>query len=160
MKKAICVMLAAMLLVLGTACEKQPETEVPFPAQETTQALLESGAFSEQLEQLDLDIAVMLFWLGGDVSEYDGSSVYYSSGATSEIAAVIRVQDEAKVPEVEQALKNWVESQIEAERDYRPAEVPKLEKAIIESRAASVLLVVAADADKAVDAVETVVSVK
>ena len=160
MKKSICVLMAAVLLLAGTACKKEPEKEPSFPAEVTTQALLDSGAFSEQLEELDLDIAVMMFWLNGDVAEYEGSKIYYSTGATSEIAAVISVRDESKVPEVEQALKAWVNSQIEAEKDYRPAEVPKLENAIIEARGFTVLLTVAADWQKAVDAVETVVAEK
>lgn len=157
MKKMLCVLLAAAMLLVGTACEKEPEKEPSFPATLTTQALLDSGAFSEQLEELDLDIALMMFWLSGDVTEYEGSKVYCSTGATSEIAAVISVADESKVPEVEQALKAWVNSQIEAEKDYRPAEVPKLENAIIEARGFTVLLAVAADAEKAIEAVETVV---
>ena len=157
MRKMICALLAVVLLLAGTACEKKPEKEPSFPAEITTRALLESGAFSEPLEELDLDIAVMMFWLKGDVAEYEGSKIYYSTGATAEIAAVISVRDEGKVPEVEQALKAWVNSQIEAEKDYRPAEVPKLENAIIESRGFTVLLVVAADTEKATEAVETVV---
>lgn len=157
MKKTVCFLMAALMLLVGTACEKEPEKEPSFPAEVTTQTLLDSGAYSEQLEELDLDIAVMMFWLNGDVTEYEGSKVFYSTGATSEIAAVISIRDESKVPEVEQALKTWVESQIEAEKDYRPAEVPKLENAIIEARGFTVLLAVANDADKAIEAVETVV---
>ena len=160
MKKIICIMLAAALLFAGVACGKQPEPEASFPAELTTQALLDSGAFSEPLEELDPDIAVMMFWLSGDVAEYEGSKIYYSTGATAEIAAVISVRDEGKVPEVEQALKAWVESQIEAEQDYRPAEVPKLENAIVEARGFTVLLVVANDTNKAVEAVEAVVAEK
>ena len=157
MKKLICGLLAAVLLLAGTACEKAPEKENSFPAEITTGALLDSGAFSEPLEELDLDVAVMMFWLDGDVSEYQGSKIYYSTGATAEIAAVISVRDESRVAQVEQALKTWVTGQIEAETDYRPAEVPKLENAIIESRGSTVLLVVAADRNKAVDAIETAV---
>ena len=160
MKKMVCVLMAVVLLAVGAACGKEPEKEPSFPAEITTQALLDSGAFSEPLEELDLDIAVMMFWLSGDVTQYEGSKVYYSTGATSEIAAVISVADESKVPEVEQALKAWVESQIEAEQDYRPAEVPKLENAIIETRGFTVLLVVANDTNKAVEAVEAVVAEK
>lgn len=157
MKKMVCALMAVVLLLAGTACEKEPEKEPSFPAEVTIQALLDSGAFSEPLEELDLDIAVMMFWLNGDVEEYEGSKIYYSTGATSEIAAVISVRDESKVPEVDAALKAWVNSQIEAEKDYRPDEVPKLENAIIEARGFTVLLVVAADAEKATEAVETVV---
>lgn len=149
MKKLTCGLLAVVLLLVGTACGKEPDNVSSFPAEITTRALLDSGAFSEPLEELETDIAVMMFWLDGDAAEYEGSKIYYSTGATSEIAAVISARDESKVPQVEQALRNWVNSQIEAETDYRPAEVPKLENAIIESRGLTVLLVVAADREKA-----------
>ena len=152
MKRLICAALGCLLLLSGCSMSK-PEKEVSFPASATTQTLLDSGAFSEQLEELDVDIAVMLFQLGGDVGEYEGSKVYYSTGATAEIAAVISVRDKAGVPEVEAALKAWVESQIAAEEGYRPAEVPKLENAILETRGNSVLLVVAADREKAAAAI-------
>ena len=157
MKKMLCVLLAIVLLLAGTACGNEPEKETSFPAEATTQALLDSGAYSEQLEELDLDIAVMMFWLEGDVSRYAGSKIYYSTGATAEMAAVIRVADESVVPEVERALKAWVEGQIEAERSYRPAEAAKLENAIIESRGSTVVLAVANDETKAIEAIETVV---
>ncbi len=155
MKKMVCTLMTVVLLLAGTACEKQPEKEPSFSAEVTTQTLLDSGAFSEPLEELELDIAVMMFWLPGDVTEYQGSKVYYSTGATAEIAAVISVTDESKVPEVEQALKAWVDSQIEAEKDYRPTEVPKLENAIIEARGFTVLLTVAADREKAEAAIQS-----
>lgn len=149
MKKWICGMLAAVFLLVGTACGNKPEKESAFPAELTTQALLDSGAFSESLEELETDIAAMMFWLPGDAAGYEGSKVYCSTGATAEIAAVICVADQSKLSEVEKALKSWVESQIEAERDYRPAEVSKLENAIIEVRGFTVLLTVAADWEKA-----------
>ena len=149
MKKKICLLMALVLGLSLCACGKGQEAQKPFPPAETTQALMESGAYTEQLEKLDLDIAVMMFWLGGEVSDYAGSEIYYSTGATAEIAAVISVADESKVSEVEQALKVWVESQIEAEKTYRPAEAAKLEEAIIEVRGASVALAVAADREKA-----------
>ena len=50
---------------------------------------------------------------------------------------------------VEKALNGWVESQIEAVRNYQPDEVEKLEHAIVETRGNTVLLAVAADWEKA-----------
>ena len=148
MKKLICAMLCCLFL-LGGCGTAEPEKETAFPATVTTQTLLDSGAFSEQLEELELEIAVMMFWLEGEASDYEGSKVYYSTGATSEVAAVIALRDAGQTESVKAALNAWVESQIEAERNYRPAEVEKLEHAIVEARGNSVLLVVAADWEKA-----------
>lgn len=159
MKKTICgALICALLLAVCAGCgQTEPEEEPSFPAALTIQTLLDSGAFSEELVELD---PMLLFPLSGEEADYEGSVLYYSTGATAETAAVISVRDAEQVYEVAEALRSWLEYQIEAERDYRPVEVEKLENAIIEIRGNSVLLVVAADWRKAVDAVETVVTEK
>lgn len=148
MKKIICGLLTAVLLlaVCAGCARKEPEAEAAFPAAATVQALLESGAFSEELEELE---PTLLFPLSGDAEVYAGSVLYYSTGATAETAAVIAVGDAQRVDETEAALRSWLDGQLEAERDYRPAEAAKLENAILQVRGSSVLLVVAADYEKA-----------
>lgn len=148
MKKIICgVLTAALLLAVCAGCgQKGAKEQTSFPAAETVRALLDSGAFSEELEELK---PTLLFPLTGEAADYEGSVLYYSTGATAETAAVITVADAARVEETKAALQSWLEEQIEAERNYRPAEVEKLESAILEARGSSVLLVVAADCEKA-----------
>ncbi len=152
MKKLVCGVLCCLALLSGCG-PTQPEQETNFPATVTTQALLDSGAFSEALEELDLETALMFFWLNGDMAQYEGSKVYCSTGATSEAVAVICFADAQQAAEVEAALNTWVANQIEAEREYRPAEMEKLEHAIVQVRGNSALLVVAADWDKAAAAI-------
>lgn len=144
MKKLILGLLMCALLLAG--CGSEPQKESSFPATVTVQALLDSGAFSEELEELD---PLLLFPLSGDAADYEGSVLYYSTGATAETAAVISLRDADQVEQTEAALRTWLDGQIEAERDYRPAEAAKLENAILEARGSSVLLVVAADYEKA-----------
>lgn len=147
MKKIICGALASFLLLSVCAgCGQEAEKEPSFPAELTVQTLLDSGAFSETLEELD---PTLLFPLSGDAEDYAGSVLYYSTGATSETAAVISVADPEMLEETEATLSAWVDGQITAERDYRPAEAEKLEHAILETRGFTVLLVVAADWEKA-----------
>ena len=47
------------------------------------------------------------------------------------------------------ALQDYVQSQIEANEDYRPGEIPKLENALVSQQGSTVLLVVANDLDAA-----------
>lgn len=154
MKKVVCGALAcALLLIACVSCaEQEPEKEASFQPEQAVQALLDSGAFSETLEELD---PTLLFPLSGETEDYAGSVLYYSTGATAETAAVIVASDAEQAAEVETALHTWVEGQIEAERDYRPAEVEKLEHAILETRGSTVLLAVAADWEKAQAAIPT-----
>lgn len=151
MKKLICTVLAcALLLAVCAGCGQKKEQVSSFQPEQTVQALLDSGAFSETLEELD---PTLLFSLPGDAEDYAGSVLVYSTGATAETAAVILTPDADRAGQAETALQTWVDGQIEAERNYRPAEVEKLENAILEVRGNSVLLVVAADWEKAAQAI-------
>lgn len=150
MKRMTCGVLAGVFLLMVCAGCGKAEPELSFTPSATVQALLDSGAFSEALEELD---PLLLFPLNGEAEDYEGSVLYYSTGATSEAAAVIVVQDAGQTAAVEEALETWVEGQIEAVRNYQPAEVEKLEHAIVETRGNTVLLAVAADWEKAQAAV-------
>lgn len=150
MKKVLCGVVCCLLLLTGCAKDGGP---APFDPSETTQALLNSGAFSETLEELDYEIAAMLFGLSGDAGQYEGTMLYYSTGATSEAVAVVCTQDADQTAAVETALNTWIESQIEAVQNYQPAEVEKLEHAIVETRGNTVLLAVAADWETAQSAI-------
>ncbi len=138
-----------LLLFLCAGCGGD-KAEAPFAPEQTVQALVDAGAFSEQLEQLD---PALLFALPGAPEDYAGSVLYYSSGATAETAAVLTAPDAERAAQVEQALRDWLDAQIEAERSYRPAECEKLDHAILESRGDTVLLAVAADWEAAQAAV-------
>jgi hypothetical protein len=151
MKKLFCAGVCLALLLTG--CSKAGGTDAALDPAGTTKALLDSGAFSETLEPLEDDLIPLLFGLTGDESQYQGSVVYFSTGATTETAAVLCTGDADQAAAAEQALGAWVDSQIEAVRNYQPAEVDKLEHAILETRGSTVLFVVAADWDKAAQAI-------
>ena len=52
-----------------------------------------------------------------------------------------------------EALQTYLQGQIDANTDYRPAEIPKLEEAFVDRRGETVLLVVASDLDAAKKAI-------
>lgn len=120
-------------------------------------AMVEAGAFSETLEELDGDTAFALYKLGdyGLVREdLQDCAVQRSAGATCEEGAVLVLPDEEKAGKALEALKAYVEGQIATNESYRPGEIPKLEGALTQQRGASVLLVVANDMDAAKSAIE------
>ena len=81
-------------------------------------------------------------------------AVLRSAGATCEEAAVLVFTDADKAETAERALGDYIDGQISANKDYRPAEIPKLENAWIDRRGETLLLVVANDLDAAKDAVK------
>lgn len=148
-----------LALVLGLAACGGGETNDAPPLYQVgqVQAMADAGAFSETLEELDSDTAFALYRLADyDLSQEDlkECAVLRSAGATCEEGAVLVFTSADKAEAAEGALKDYVQGQIEANEDYRPAEIPKLEAALIDRRGETLLLAVAKDLDAAKTAVE------
>ncbi len=147
MKKMLCLLMALVLFVAAAGCgSKEPAVKEPFDPAVTTQKLIDAGVFSGEMMEFDHNL---LFVLPEDAAGYQGSVVYFNMFGISEVAAVICAADEESAIAVKQALSDWVETNKIGESNYRPAEAEKLDNAILEVRGNTVLLVVAADAEKA-----------
>ena len=149
MRNVIARLLLPTLLLgmLLTACGGGNAAKAYDPAA-TAQALLDSAAFSEPLEEMSLDLVCGPLY-DIDAANVTGSAVYTSLTAGAEEIAVLTLKDEDAAKAALEALKTRVSDQTEALKDYQPDEVAKLDKAIVEQRGTSVLLVVAADAGAA-----------
>lgn len=152
--KMISLVLALSCLLALSSCGGSAE-----PAGYTTDAvtlLSESGAFSEELEPLECDITFALYGLAGyglTLEDLTDSAMIRSTGATCEEAAVLIWKTEEQAVQAREAMMDYLQSQIDANVDYRPAEIPKLENAKLSQLGNTVLLVVANDysaAEKAV----------
>lgn len=151
MKKLLHMTLVLALLLGLSACAKGGDNDAP-PLYGTydVAALVEAGAFSEELEELDGDTAFMLYKLADyDLEREDlkDCAVQRSAGATCEEAAVLVFTSADKAKTAKGALEDYVQGQIEANTDYRPAEIPKLEEALVDVRGETLLLAVANDRD-------------
>ena len=147
MKKLMALMLAFVCVLTMTACGGKAEGEV-FNL-ESLDKVQQAGAFSEELEELDADTAFMLYKLadyGLSREDLAEAAVVRSAGATCEEGAVLIFSDAEKANAAAEAMGDYLESQIEANVNYRPNEIPKLEGAILLVRANTVLLVVPNDA--------------
>lgn len=148
MKKIIALLMGVVCAVSLAACGEEKKVEEPFRA-EVLAAVVNAGAFSEELEELDADTAFMLYRLadyGLNREDLTDAAVLHSAGATCEEGAVLIFADEQKAAAAAEALGAYLEGQVEANKDYRPDEIPKLEGAVLVSRGASVLMTVANDA--------------
>ncbi len=137
------VSLALLALVLFTLCACGGQEAEAFDPSSNAQALLDSDAFSEPLEVIDREVACALY--GIDAGTVTDCAVYGSTGATAEELAIFVCTDEEAAKTVETLLGYRVEDRTADMADYLPLEVPKLEKAVVERRGCSVLLVVASD---------------
>lgn len=143
MKKLLFVLLLAGFCLSLTACGgKEADPPRDFTTADA-QTLLDSGAFSEPLEAIDADIAYILYELDPDqVSE---AAVYGSTGATAEELAVLIFSDAEAASAAKAHFETRIANRTEDMKSYLPGEVPKLEKAVLEVRGATLLFVVASD---------------
>ena len=161
MKRYITMLLAGLMVLSLTACSQtKPEPEPRRIELSDVQTLADEGAFSEELEALDADIAFALYHLadyGLTLKDLTDAAVLRSAGATCEEAAVLLFDvdnwDE-KVDLAVEALEDYLQSQIDGNVDYRPDEIPKLENALLEARGNRVVLVVADNVEKAKELLE------
>ncbi len=154
MKKLLYLTLALVLVLGLAACGGKKETGWHTG---DVQAMADAGAFSEELEELDGDIAFALYKLadyGLEREDLKECAVLRSAGATCEEAAVLVLSGEEKAGSAADALSFYINDQIEANEDYRPAEIPKLKGVYICTKGDSVLMVVASDLDAAKKALE------
>ena len=148
MKKLLSLTLALALVLGLTACGGKKENYKTGDVQ----AMVKAGAFSEELEELDGDTAFALYKLadaGLEREDLKDCAVLRSAGATCEEAAVLVLSDNQKAESAGKALFAYIDQQIAANEDYRPAEIPKLKGAYCNTWGNTVLMVVASDMDAA-----------
>ena len=149
------MVLAAAVCLLLSACSAPAAsgTASPWDPAAATQAVLDSGAFAVELTELD---AAMLYDFSGyglDDSTLTASKAYSASGFAEQVSVTVW-KDEASAQAAVDMFKTYLEDMAATYKDYAPAEVPKLENAVLEQRGTSVLLAVANDAGAAKTAVD------
>ena len=137
MKKILHMALALSLALALAACGGKVEKYTTGDVQ----AMVDAGAFSEELEELDGDTAFLLYKL----ADY---------GATCEEAAVLVLSGNEQAKRAAEGLYTYLNDQIKANENYRPAEIPKLKEAYLSIKGSTVLMVVANDLEAAKAAVD------
>lgn len=149
--KLLCLA-AALCLLLGACSSPAESGSTPFDPEAATQAVLDSGAFSVELTELDAALLYDFSGYGLDASALTASKAYSASGFAEQVSVTVWT-DEAAAQAAVDMFRTYLEDMAATYKDYAPAEVPKLENAVLEQRGSSVLLAVANDADAAQAAV-------
>ena len=150
--KLLCLA-AALCLLLGACSAPADSGSAAFDPEAATQAVLDSGAFSVELTELDAALLYDFSGYGLDSSTLTASKAYSASGFAEQVSVTVW-KDEAAAQAAVDMFKTYLEDMAATYKDYAPAEVPKLENAVLEQRGSSVLLAVANDADAVKTAVE------
>lgn len=134
---AILIIMTAVLYGCGEGKADLPDTAA------LASALIERQPFSEELQPVDSEIALVSYGL--DKDDIAQCTVYKGTGATAEEAAVFQAANEDYASRVRTALEAYVEAQKKSFGNYIPKEVPKLEQAVIARRDNTIVLCVPAD---------------
>ena len=139
-KRTAAAILAISLIFALSACgqEKAPELNID----EFGEELYSAGAFGETLYALDESVAQGIYGIDADTRCW----VRAGTGATAEELAVFEAKDADAAAALVEKLQARNADRIENYADYIPAEVPKLENAVILSGGRYVVLCVATDA--------------
>ncbi len=132
----------------GVSSDGSEEASGEIDAKTVAKDIKNEGIFKDQLAEIDPDIAInRLYHL--DSGKLEDYSFYTNTGATAEEIAVVKVNDESYIKNIENAFNNRVEEQKEACRDYLPDEMTKLDKAVIKVSGPYAILVISEDHEKA-----------
>lgn len=142
-KTTVTAMMLAVILMLsvflaGCGGEKEPVT---IDTDAAAKAILDGVRFEDTLAQLDDEAVKYLYGFDDTVK----GTVYVGSGATAEEIAVFEAASEEAGETLKADVEQHVADQIESYRNYVPAEVDRLEKAIIIREGKYVLLCVTDD---------------
>ena len=149
MKQILTRLIPAVLVLCLTltACGGKGESGAGYDPAATAQALLDSGAFTDTLETTDKDTVAILY--GVEADSIVDCACYTSLSAGAEEIAVLTMKDADSAKAAMAGMETRVADQKTALESYQPDEVSKLDKAILTQSGNTVVLVVAADADKA-----------
>ncbi len=150
MKKLLPLALALCLLL--AACGKGGKGTAYDP-DSATKALVDSGAFSLPLEEVDAALLYDFEGYGMDPGKLTSAKTYTASGYAEQVSVTVW-KTEADAKAAATAFGEYLQDLKDTNQNYAPAEVGKLENAIVNQQGTSVLLIVPDDAEAAKQAVE------
>jgi hypothetical protein len=140
MKKGWFAALALALLLTG--CAGQSSDSLATYTASDAQALIDAGAFSGQMEEVDSYVVSLLYGIDEDtITECASYMAINSSVSADEVTVLVLTSEDAAQAAVA-ACEKRVEEQIESCASYCPDQVPKLEDAVILQRGYTVLFAV------------------
>ena len=144
MKKIRFGILSLTLCLSLAACGGGKEPSPFDPAADAQTLLAADGAFTADLTAVEEATACALY--GIDPDTVTGCAVYMgNTGVSLEELAIFTFSDETAAQTAGELLGYRVEDRKDELKTYLPDELPKLDKAVVQVRSNSALLVIAAD---------------
>lgn len=137
-KRILAVVLLLLLLLSGCG----GESAQPFSPALADQ-LLASGAFEgSEMAPLDVELIPILYGINGATITQSAYHMAVNTAASADELLILVLSDGAAAVAAESACRARIESQLAVCRDYCPAAIPRLEKALVIRRENTLLLAV------------------
>ena len=146
MKKIRLIWPVLALLLLCACGGTGGDSKATYSPQDA-QDLIDAGAFTGEMEEVDGDVAAALYGLDASTVTECKCFMAVNTAVSADEVAVLVLTDEKAADAAVAACKARVDSQIESCTDYAPAAIPGLENAVILRRGYTVLFAVG-DPDK------------
>ena len=140
--KVVFSLLLVALLLAGCGTKDTKNVDAAKAADDLKSAL----TFQDELSEATQELRDRTYGISAD--DVSGK-LYLSSGATAEEIAVFEAKDDAAAERLLAAAKERVEAQKTAFEDYAPAEMTKLNNAVVERNGKIVALCIADDSSAA-----------
>lgn len=150
MKKRLTVIVMCVAMAVAMlGCNKAKEVDVTSLANELNTGIV----YQDELTILGEDVVPMIFDFGD--ARLAEAIVMEGSGGTAEEIVVIKCEDADSAAAVENTLKERVAEQKESFTDYVPAEIEKLDAAVVYRNGSYAVLSVSDEPDKAKSIIES-----
>lgn len=141
--KVVFSLLLVALLLAGCGTKDTKNVDAAKAADDLKSAL----TFQDELSEATQELRDRTYGISAD--DVVSGKLYLSSGATAEEIAVFEAKDDAAAERLLAAAKERVEAQKTAFEDYAPAEMTKLNNAVVERNGKIVALCIADDSSAA-----------
>ncbi len=139
MKKILALMLALTFL---TSCGNTASKEINIDS--LAETMVSSLDFEDELMAIDSEMAFYIH----DVEELvNDAVVYLGSGATAEEVAVFEAKNKNAMKELKEEIAEYIEDKRDEYEDYIPAEVSRINKAVIREEGNYLVLCINNDAE-------------
>ena len=151
MKKLAIAAVALFVVCLFGACSSSEPNDVDVA--KLAEDLHTQITYQDDLSQISDEMFETVYKI--DSSKVKKAVAYTSSGATAEEIVAIELNSADDVDDAVTALENRVAYQKAGYEDYGPAEVPKLDSAVIKSAGSYVVMCVSDDNAKAEEVIKS-----
>lgn len=146
-KRYVAVMCLLLLMSTLTGCSGKEKKVENIDVKDLAKEILDTGKFSDDMMELDSDVYDAQF-PDIETGKIASGSIYISSGAATDEIIVLETIEENDAKSVKEEVLSSIEYQVEANKDYLPEQVKKLQDPIVAVSGKYVIVCVTDDKDK------------